>query len=553
VINEGLELKRKEFWLMLFIVTLGSLLRLAYIDKPDGLWNDEYVSWMIASLPIGKSFFDAIVNQCHMPFYYFYLKFFIHYYGNSDFMLRLTSVLPGILSIISMYFVGKELKNKNLGILCASVTALSSFLIYFSQEVRFYSLLFFFSSLALFFTLRLCKEPNRKDFVLYVISNFLIIFTHTLGFIFVFFNVLFLILLLMKDNKKVKMAMIITGSSLLVLTLISSPLLIKILATPSFSQWWGHFTVSKIAFVFTDYFTPMLVNLVNAPDSFFYNVTPMFIIFTLIPATIAIVGIVNALIVKNYKVSGLFYSSIAFFLTLVIAAMLGKLVLLTKYSVEIYPTLILVMGFGLLEFKKGWRYFLIFAFCFLNLFYIFLSPLSAPKIPRNQGHKVVANLLKKADLKSGDVILLNYYNKDRFEKYFDFRGYEVYSINKNNFYKYLNISLSNAVGMKDEAYKAVFSAATDKYFNNMLEKNVLSNLKPNHKIAVVVLNDVAMYSPTVVSVLARKGEKEYKKVPFPFLAFSQIKNDTLKECFSTLQPLKFQSRGSWAVVTFKKK
>lgn len=546
-------MKRKEFWVMLFVVVIGALLRLAYIDKPDGLWNDEYVSWAISSVPIGKSFLTAIYNQCHMPLYYFYLKFFIHYYGNSDLMLRLTSVLPGILSIISMYFVGKEFKGKNLGILCASVTALSSFLIYFSQEVRFYSLLFFFSSLALFFTLRLCQKPNRKDFVFYVISNFLIIFTHTLGFIFVFFNVLFLSLWLLKDNKNLKKTMIIAGASLLFLTIISSPLLFNILVTTRFSQWWGHFTLSKIAFVFTDYFTPMLVNIVSAPDNFFSNITPMFIIFTLIPAAIALVGIVKALTTKNYRALGLFYASLAFFLTLVISAMLGKLVLLTKYSIEIYPTLILLMCFGLLEFKKGWRYFLVFAFCFLNMFYIFLSPLSAPKIPRNQGHKIVANLLKKSDLKQGDVILLNYYNKDRFEKYFDFKKYNVYSINKNNFYEYLDIAPDKALGLKDEAYKAIFSPANSEYFNKFLDKNVLSNLKPNHKIAVVILNDVAMYSPTVIDVLASKSEKEYKKVPFPFLAFSLIKNDTLKECFATLKPLKFQSKGSWAVVTFEKK
>lgn len=468
-------------------------------------------------------------------------------------MLRLTSVLPGILSIISMYFVGKEFKGKNLGILSASITALSSFLIYFSQEVRFYSLLFFFSSLALFFTLRLCQKPNRKDFVLYVISNFLIIFTHTLGFIFVFFNVLFLSLWLLKDNKNLKRPMMITGGSLFILTIISSPLLFNILAFPRFSQWWGHFTISKPAFVFTDYFTPMLVNIVNSPDNFFYNFTAMFIIFTLIPAAIALVGIIKVLSVKNYKALGLFYASLAFFLTLVIAAILGKLVLLTKYSIEIYPTLILLMCFGLLEFKKGLRYFLVFAFCFLNLFYIFLSPLSAPKIPRNQGHKIVADLLEKSELKTGDVILLNYYNKDRFEKYFDFNKYNVYSINKNNFYEYLDIAPDKALGLKDEAYKAIFSPASNDYFNKLLAENVLNNLKPKHKIAIVILNDVAMYSPTVIDVLANKGKAEYKKVPFPFLAFSQIKNDTLKECFAKLKPLKFQSKGSWAVVTFQKK
>ena len=185
-------MKRKTFWLMLFVLILGTVLRLVFINKPEGLWNDEYVSWSIAVIPFGKNFIDAVLAQCHMPFYYLYLKFFIHFFGNSDFMLRLTSVIPGVLSILAMYFVGKEFKDERLGLLCASMTALSSFLIYFSQEVRFYGLLFLFAALALLFALRLGKNQSKLNLILYVVTNFLIIFTHTIGFVFVFFNLVFI-------------------------------------------------------------------------------------------------------------------------------------------------------------------------------------------------------------------------------------------------------------------------------------------------------------------------------------------------------------------------
>lgn len=85
------------------IVILGIILRLIFIDKPDGLWNDEYVSWMIAAAPFNNGFISAVKSQCHMPFYYLYLKFFMTLFGQSDLLLRLTSVFAGILSIIAMY------------------------------------------------------------------------------------------------------------------------------------------------------------------------------------------------------------------------------------------------------------------------------------------------------------------------------------------------------------------------------------------------------------------------------------------------------------------
>ena len=176
---------------ILGIVLIGLILRLIYINKPDGLWNDEYVSYMISATPFFTGFADAVKSQCHMPFYYLYLKFFMTLFGQSDLLLRLTSVLAGVIAIPVMYFTGKE-RDDNTAYLCAGFTALSSFLIYYSQEVRLYSILFLFSALTLLYTIKVIKNPVKKNFIFCAIFNFLIIFTHTIGFVFVFFNLIFL-------------------------------------------------------------------------------------------------------------------------------------------------------------------------------------------------------------------------------------------------------------------------------------------------------------------------------------------------------------------------
>lgn len=544
-------LKNKSFWVMIFIAALGTFLRLIFIDKPDGLWNDEYISWSIASIPLGKNFINAVLSQCHMPFYYLYLKFFIHFFGSGDLMLRLTSVLTGILSILSMYFVGKEFKDEKSGILCASFTALSSFLIYFSQEVRFYGILFLFASLSLLFTLRLGKKQNLLNLILYVLSNFLIIFTHTIGFVFVLFNLIFVSLWLIKIDQKQKKRIIITWSSLFLLFLLFLPFIYKIFTTQSYSQWWGHFTLSKIGFLITDYFSPVLTNIVSAPDNFFYNFNFGFVIFAIFPSIIAISGIVKALKTREYKIWGLFYVSLAFILVLILSAISGKLVFITKYSIEIYPILIVIVGFGLLEFKKSWRYFLIFLFCFLNLFYILANPNSAPKMHRSEGHKIVANLIKNADLNPGDFILLNYYPQDRFKKYFDFSKYKVISINKANFPDYFGMDARKSLLIGKDIYKNIFKSSDNIYFDKKLENEVISRLKPNQKVSVVILKDVAMYSPMQMQVILG-SEKEYNKTPFLFLVFSYLRNETLKDCLENLRIMRIEEKGSWSVITFKK-
>ena len=132
----------------------GLLLRLSFINKPEGLWNDEYVSWYVANTPFADGFWHELFKQCHMPLYYLYLKPFAQY---SDVILRLTSVVPSLLAVVVMYYVGKEYSRK-VGLVVALVTSCLSFLVYYSQEVRFYSIVFLLSGLLLLFTIKILKS-----------------------------------------------------------------------------------------------------------------------------------------------------------------------------------------------------------------------------------------------------------------------------------------------------------------------------------------------------------------------------------------------------------
>ena len=61
---------------LFLILGLGLFLRIAYIIKPEGLWNDEYITFSISMLKFPFDFFDGIKNNCHAPLHYFYLKLF---------------------------------------------------------------------------------------------------------------------------------------------------------------------------------------------------------------------------------------------------------------------------------------------------------------------------------------------------------------------------------------------------------------------------------------------------------------------------------------------
>ena len=537
----------KKFITITLVIILGIFLRLIFINKPDGLWNDEYVSYMIAATPFSSGFIDAVKSQCHMPFYYLYLKFSMTLFGSSDLVLRLTSTFAGILSIIAMYFVGKEKDNKT-GIYCATFSAISSFLIYYSQEVRFYSVLFLFSALALLFTIKTIKQPNKTNLIFNLIFNFLILFTHTIGFIFVFFNLLFLSIYLFKNFKK---QILILWTSIAVGGLSLSPLIFKIFTTQSFSQWWGHFSISKIGFLFTDYFSPILTNLTNAPDKFFY--APQLIFFMIVPTIIAIACIIKSLI-KNKMNIFLLVMACAFAGVLVVAAIFGKLVFITKYSIEIYPILIYLACYGISTIdNKILRRSLITIYCAISLGYIILAPYSAPKMHRAEGNKIPIDMLNQLELEENDIILFEYYPANRFAKYFDFSDYRVVEIDKGSFPRYLsaNTNYQDILQNGKTIYKDMFMSSQNNYFESMLQKEVINKLAKGQSVTVIMLDSVAFYSQNDIKVIA-KNDFLYNKEPILFLVFSYIKSEVIDNLAKSLTITNAGKKGNWTVIKFTK-
>ena len=233
-------MNKKNLLYLILILIGATLLRLWHLDKPEGIWNDEYLTLRIANARLFTDFFTAINSNCHAPLHYLYLKLWIFIFKDTDTYLRLSSVVPGVLSIIVMFFAGLEFKKKdgsNVAVVAAFLTGISSFLIYFSQEIRIYSLLFFITSLVLLYALKIFNSPSKKNFFLYSLFSLLLVLTHTIGFVFVFLSTAALMVFAVpKKNTKDFLLFSILG--VIVLALPFVPLISSILFKNGyFSQW----------------------------------------------------------------------------------------------------------------------------------------------------------------------------------------------------------------------------------------------------------------------------------------------------------------------------
>ncbi len=511
----------------LFIaLILGVILRLAFIIKPEGLWNDEYVSWMISTTPFDNGFITAVLKQCHMPLYYLYLKIFT-VLSSSDTFLRLTSVLPSVLAIPVMYKTGK-LHSKFTGNTLAIMTALSAFLIYYAQEVRFYSLLFLFSALMLYFMIKSTQRPDKKNLTGFIVSSLLVLFTHTIGFVFVFFSVLYLIFVIKPEK-----IYYILFSILFILTL---PLSVYIFLHSGHSQWWGAFSYRTIVFMFTDFFSPILTNNVNIPSLILYKKGFLFAFVLICPTLIAIGFILNA-VIRLKEVRGLFYIALSTTIVLSTAALTSKFVFITKYNIEILPVLMFLFAVGLTITKPLARYVFLLLYLAIQGGYLFAEDYPS-RLPRQEGNRIPAMLIAKSGIKPEDKLIITYYNPDRFTKYINLSDLNVMSIDKSEVSAYI----SDYRKIKPEVY------LLDRYF---IEEKLEQTINPAQNTYILFLDSVAFFPDKDLRKIATKQEYINKVNPI-YLEMSVLKNEILEYGKKYNLDVKSTKLGSWSLVSIRK-
>ena len=551
---------------LILIVLLGLLLRLWNIDKPEGMWNDEYLTWSIANLKFPQDFFKGVANNCHAPLHYFYLKGWMAIFKDSDVSLRVSSLVPGVISIFTMYLCAKEYLVKKHGELCALaaafITAISGFLIYFSQEVRIYSLTFLIASMVLFYSLKVFNNPSNKNCWMLTLFSLLLIFEHTIGFVFVLFNVCALIAFMQRKKKENNLFNNILAIVILSLPLV--PFLFNLFAHPRyFSQWWAPFSWSKLLFYFTDLFSPVLKNISNAPPNFLNEIFSNaalnfgFIVFALVPTVICIAFIIKAFENGrrvNYYLLTLF---VATFLTVLVAALFGKIIFLTKYLIELYPILILLVAVGWSTMKlKGLKISLATIFSVLTLFYIVVSYTSPVRLTRLEGQRLAVSALKNMGVKNSDRVLYLYYPPSRFEKYTKEGNLFFYanSIDKYNFPYIVYLGESNtyeAFKRGKELYRDIFLMKYNNKISSFMSDNYFSKLKKGDKFFIVELKTVSFFDEKRLENIVL-NEEQYNRIPFLYLVSSYAKNYTLKEARKNLAYRGHWDSGSWRVYLFER-
>jgi 4-amino-4-deoxy-L-arabinose transferase-like glycosyltransferase len=140
------------------ILFAAAVLRLYRLD--GGLWFDEVVTYVnYVKVPFGEAI--SLYNDQNQHLLYSVLAnvaFLV--FGDSEWSLRLPSVLFGVGSIWALYLLGREVSNSREALLSSALLAFSYHHVWFSQNARGYTGLLFFSILASWLFLRALREDR---------------------------------------------------------------------------------------------------------------------------------------------------------------------------------------------------------------------------------------------------------------------------------------------------------------------------------------------------------------------------------------------------------
>lgn len=189
---------------LFIVVVLAVSTALRLIDLGQSLWLDEAIEWWaVKTFSLRQLLFGYMTGDFNPPAHHLLMWFWIRFFGDSEKILRIPSVLFGVGIIWFTYKITSTLAKKeekevnNWPFLVCGISAVlaasSGLLVYYSQEARMYSMATFFVTSSIYFFLKHRQNPSHLRFVIYCLVFTAALYTHYLTWfllpVFVFYGI----------------------------------------------------------------------------------------------------------------------------------------------------------------------------------------------------------------------------------------------------------------------------------------------------------------------------------------------------------------------------
>ena len=393
----------KRLWIYLSIVFLANLLFKITDLGFSSFWYDEIISVQSASLDFGHIKHVSEWDK-NPPFYYYCLSVWIKLFNDTEFTVRLLSVIFSSLAGGLLFLLANKYFNKVTAIVSSLLFISSNVLFYYSHEARAYSLVLLLTLISTYIYFNLKENPSIKYVVLLGIINFLLIYTHYIVGLVLLFQTILMLFYFDKKQKKYFSISLLIVLGLTALRFTKKQFLLIVDFNSSSTVFW--LKKSDVNF------------LKEVMSSFLFNNT-ISIIFSII-----ILMVISLVIIKktNKNQFYLVYSVCIGLGSIIILYLLGKFtpLFLDRYLIFTLPFLFILIAYGLSFIKLS--YIPISLIAILFLFSAFKMDYKTDKKMDYRNTVSFIKSIKDIDdliiVKTKDIkpLFSYYYDKDFFSK-----------------------------------------------------------------------------------------------------------------------------------------
>jgi len=281
---------------------------------------------------------------------------------------RMLAVFSGLATLLGVYFLVKKLFSVQLALLTSVLVIFQPFLLFYDRISLTDSLLTALTIWTFYFTYSLFKKPTLKTGIILGLFGSAVLLTKPSGLLFLLLNALVIFLFPIKTwIKKLKSMFLPSALAAIIITIIYNLLRLSDAFHLINSRSHDYLRSNQeIIHEFFHYFLPT------------FNVFFSWLISYLsLPAIILI--IVSLLLAFKKKISLIIILFTWALIPLLIQVAIGKIIY-PRYLLPIIPFMLIVLGWGLTQFKKATWPLLILIFCFWLRFDWFLltNPIAAP-------------------------------------------------------------------------------------------------------------------------------------------------------------------------------
>jgi mannosyltransferase len=172
---------RWPHWLALFLLTSGAAaIRVVRLGaKP--FWFDECFSVELARLSWGNFLHLLWWREANMSLYYLLLRIWLAgapFSAQSESFVRGLSVVFSAATVPAIYWLGKLLFDRRVGLVAAALFTFNIYSIRYSQEARSYALFVLLATLSSGFLIAFLRNPTPRHRKAYVVCSILAMYAH---------------------------------------------------------------------------------------------------------------------------------------------------------------------------------------------------------------------------------------------------------------------------------------------------------------------------------------------------------------------------------------